>query len=357
MKIQFLCFCFSFLSGTIFSQSDTLIRAIISHSREVEEQGNHDYAIELIRSNIKTYQESSALREELAGLYFRGAEYRKSIKQSKKFLRKFGPKSSVYQLQAHGYVNLSKAEKAGQTLEKGLKELPHEGVLFTEKGRLSMHQENYVDAIDWFEKGIQNASNFSGNYYWASKIYLQSTEEIWGLLYGEIFINLEPFTSRTKEISSLMYETLNKEIIFYNDTAISVNLCKDANFSVPNEDTASYVSYGQDIIEPMYKEALRGIDHLSLSNISKFRSEFIDLHNAIEDKAYAEHLVFELHSELISRGFFEAYNHWLFMMGNVDEFKRWERDNRSQWKRFIEWFENYNFKVEPSDFYYSKQFR
>jgi len=45
------------------------------------------------------------------------------------------------------------------------------------------------------------------------------------------------------------------------------------------------------------------------------------------------------------------------MMGNVDEFKSWESDNSSQWKRFIDWFENYNFKVESTDSYYSRQFR
>jgi tetratricopeptide (TPR) repeat protein len=333
------------------------VRSIIDHSREVEEQGNHEYAIELIRSNIKEYRDCPELREELTGLYYRSEEYRKSIKQSKKYLRKFGPKSSVYQLQTHGYVNLAKTEKADKTLENGLKELPHEGVLYTERGRLSMYKESYEDAIDWFEKGVRNAPNYSGNYYWASKIYLQSTEEIWGLLYGEIFMNLEPFTSRTREISSLLFETLNREIIFHNDTAISVNLCKDANFTISDEDKATYVSYGQDIIEPLYKKALKGIEHLSISNISKFRTEFIELHNNIESKAYADHLVFELHSELISRGFFQAYNYWLFMMGNVDEFKSWESDNSSQWKRFIDWFENYNFKVESTDSYYSRQFR
>lgn len=357
MKKQLLLFCFFSCSVITFSQSDTLVESIIGHSREVEDQGNYDYAVELLRSNIRKYNSNPELRAELANIYYRGEEYQKTIKQCRKFKRKFEPIASIYQLEAHAYINKGKVEKARKALIDGLEELPDEGILYTERGRLSMYKENYEGALKWFEEGIEKAPNYPGNYYWASKIYLQSTEELWGLLYGEIFVNLEPFTSRTGEISRLLYETLNREIIFYNDTAISVNICKDANFTVSAEDSSEYVSYGQDIIEPTIKAALKGIDRLTIYNINKYRISFLEHYEKQDKDKYPDHFLIELHEELMKQGHFEAYNFWLFMMGNPEEFKRWEGDNSSQWKRFTQWFENYNFKVESTDAYYSKQFR
>lgn len=357
MRKQFLFACIFILNGYLFAQSDTLVQTIVEHSRKAEEQGNFDYAVELMLSNVRTYKKSPGLRKELASLYYRGEEFRKSLRQCRRFLRKFYPDEDIYQLKAHNHLNLGKPNKAKKTLSKGLEELPQAGLLFAEKGRLSMHLEKYEEAINWFEEGIANAPNYSGNYYWAAKIYCQSTEELWGLYYGEIFMNLEQFTSRTREMSSLLFETLNREIVFYNDTAISVNLCKDANFNIPIEDTADYTSYGQDIIEPLYKDALKGISHLSITNINKFRITANSKLNTIEKGGYQNHVLLDFHNELVDNGHFEAYNFWLYMMGNPDEFEAWERDNSSQWKLFIRWFENYDFSISPDDAYYSKQFR
>tara|TARA_B100000508_G_scaffold141079_1_gene146072 strand:+ start:44704 stop:45777 length:1074 start_codon:yes stop_codon:yes gene_type:complete len=357
MKTQFLNICFFLVIGQVFAQSDSLVRSIINHSKEVEEQGNFSYAVDLLSTNVKNYKGSAELRKELAFLYFRGSEYRKSLKHCRKFLRRFEPDEDIYQLVAHNHINKGKPSKAERHLGEGLDKLPNSGLLYTEQGRLAMHVEDYESAINWFEKGIENVPNYAGNYYWASKIYCQSTEEMWGLYYGEIFMNLERFTSRTREISSLLFETLNREIIFYNDTAISVNLCKDANFEVPIEDTANYVSYCQDIIEPNYKKALKGIDFLSIGNIYKFRSKFIQIMKSEEMHGYRKHYLHDFHNDLIKNGHFEAYNHWLFMMGNPEEFQYWEKNNSSQWKLFIRWIENYDFQIKEEDAYFSKQFR
>lgn len=357
MKKELLIACLFLISLPLFSQGDSLVKSIISHSRKVEDQGNYDYAEQLLKSNVKTYKKSPALRSELAGFYFRKGDHRKSIRQCRRYLRRFEPSADVYQLKAHNYINLEKPSKAEKVLDEGIDKLPLEGVLYTEQGRLAMHREQYEAAINWFEEGIKNAPNSPGNYYWAAKIYCQSTEELWGLYYGEIFMNLERFTKRTREISGLLFETLNREIVFYNDTAISVNICKDANFEVPVEDTMDYVSYGQDIIEPLYKSSLKGLTHLSIRNIDRFRKKSLANYETIDKNGYADHFLIDFHRELRENGHFEAYNYWLFMMGNPAEFQSWEHDNSSQWSLFIDWFEGYAFQIQDTDFYYSSQFR
>lgn len=357
MRYLLISACIFLPLYTCYAQGDSLVRSIINHAQEVEEQGNFDYAVDLLSSNVKKYKTSKPLRNELANIYYRQDLFKKSLKQCKVYERKFGSTPAIIQLKAHNFINLGKLDKTKRMLKDGLEQFIDEGLLYVELGRLAMHRERYEEAIDWFEEGVKEAPNYSGNYYWASKIYLQSTEELWGLFYGELFMNLDPLSQRASEISSLLFETLNREIVFYNDTSISVNICKDANFSIPYEDTADYISYGQDIIEPLFKSSLTGFNHLSLRNIDYFRKRVLSNYEKLDSTGYPDHFLFNFYEELNRQGHFEAYNYWLFMMGNPQEFEAWERDNSSQWKLFINWYEKYQFQIDKGDYYYAKQFR
>lgn len=73
---------------------------------------------------------------------------------------------------------------------------------------------------------------FPSNYYWASRIYCNSTEEVWGIIYGEIFLNMERNSGRTVEISKLLFDTYKNEISFTSDTSMSVSFCQNMIMSV-----------------------------------------------------------------------------------------------------------------------------
>ena len=51
-------------------------------------------------------------------------------------------------------------------------------------------QKSY-EAIKMWEKGIEVAPSFSKNYFNASKYYYFSTDKVWSIIYGEIFLNME----------------------------------------------------------------------------------------------------------------------------------------------------------------------
>ncbi|GEM_PF-1323744 len=344
--------------SSVSAQKDSLVSSIIAHANDVADQGNFDYAIKLLRKNARQQSEYSALKKALVQMFFRAKEYKKSIRHARRYHRKYPANATVFQYHAHSYLQLERSEKAEKILKRGIEAMPQQGMLYAELGRLMMHLEEYEKALNQFEAGISNAPNYASNYYWASKIYLESTEELWGLLYGELFMNLERHTDRTAELSELMYKTLNKEIVFYDDTAIAVKLSQDANITMDSIDSVSYVSFSQDIVVPLVYQSLHGIDDLSIANIDRFRKRFIQLYplhkNADE---YPFHKVFKLHQLIVDQGHFEAYNHWLFMMGHPEEFQYWRTHNRSQWKLFIQWFDDFNFTIERSDNYDSSKFR
>ncbi|MGM0480261.1 MAG: tetratricopeptide repeat protein [Bacteroidota bacterium] len=350
-----------FLMFTVLSvnaQKDSLVSSIIAHAEEVADQGNFDYAIKLLRKNARRKSEYPSLKKALIQMYFRAEEYKKSIRHARRYLRKYPAEATIFQYQAHSYLQLDKPEKAEKILRNGIEVMPGEGMLYAEMGRLHMHLEQYETALQHFETGIDEVPNYASNYYWASKIYLESTEELWGLLYGELFMNLERHTERTAELSELMYNTLNKEIVFYDDTAIAIKLSQDANIQLDSIDSVNYVSFGQDVVLPLMYQSLHGIDHLSIANIDRFRKRFIKLYPMHEQaEGFPLHKVFSLHQMLVEQGHFEAYNHWLFMMGHPEEFEYWRTHNRSQWKLFIQWFDHFDFVIDPAEKYHSREFR
>ncbi len=77
---------------------------------------------------------------------------------------------------------------------------------------IQLGKKDYNKALTYFEKGIEVAPNYSSNYYWCARLYCNSTEEVWGMIYGEIFMNLERNSKRTAEISKLLFDTYKKEI-------------------------------------------------------------------------------------------------------------------------------------------------
>lgn len=60
-------------------------------------------------------------------------------------------------------------------------------------------QESYSKALFYYEKGIEVQPSISTNYYRAAQIYLNITEEIWSMIYGETFMKIERNSHRTKE--------------------------------------------------------------------------------------------------------------------------------------------------------------
>ena len=58
--------------------------------------------------------------------------------------------------------------------------------------------KEYSIALNYYEKGIEIDPKFPSNYYRAALLYDYSDHEIWGLIYGELFMDLEPNTKRTE---------------------------------------------------------------------------------------------------------------------------------------------------------------
>lgn len=288
----------------------------------------------------------------LAYAFHLDEEYKESIDVLNDIIDKGEDNEMVYELLGENYIKLDDVDEAFNAYVKGIKKFPNEGVLYEEIGKLEMSKESYFSALEHFENGILMDSNYPGNYYWASKIYCSSTEEVWGLIYGEMFINLERNTDRTEEISALLYQTLKKEIQIGSDSTISISICQDQNRVIGENDTIVKPSFGKSIVELNLIKSLVDLEEVSLRTIDKMRENFIAHYFKNPSTDYPSHQLFDFHRELINHGHFEAYNYWLFMMGDVNSFKQWEKDNKSQWIHFLDWFKENSLNVNnPTSFH------
>ena len=114
------------------------------------------------------------------------------------------PMFSVIQILGLAYKAIAEYKESDKMYKEALKKFPNSGVLYSEYGDLLASNDNEAAAIKQWEKGIETDPNHSGNYYYAAKYYAKKGNIIWGLLYSEIFLNIESFSKRTEEIKSIL---------------------------------------------------------------------------------------------------------------------------------------------------------
>ena len=95
---------------------------------------------------------------------------------------------------------------------RGLKAFPHSGALHMELGALAFKDKRYDEALMYFERGIELDPSYPDNYWRAAGIYLSSPESVWGMIYGEIYMNMVCNGEQNMEVSRLLAEAYDSNI-------------------------------------------------------------------------------------------------------------------------------------------------
>lgn len=251
----------------------------------------------------------------------------------------------VYQLLGITYKKLTQYDNAIKAYEQGLEKFPNSGMLYHEIGVVQYKQKAYNKAMASWEQGIEANPNYASNYFSLGKLLSYSDETIWAVLYGEIFMNLEPTTERSEEMSQILFRTYNKSIHLSSDPSkvqftkeaiLSLSKAKDAHVSFP-------FIYGLSMVKSIASE-ISNKNELSLSALYSIREKFIV--NWFQEKTNKEYPneLFDFQRSLIKKGYSEAYNYWIFMHANKDEFKTWVNTHQKEFNTFVEWFKKHRVK-------------
>lgn len=341
-----------------FAQSNLLkAKDLGRQAVTLEDQGHFMEALNLLADAQKLDPASAIYPYEMAYCYYSTKDYQRAIEILLKLKSYKDVFARVYQLLGNSYDDAGMKDKAIETYDAGLKLFPDAGELYLESAVIQIGKQDYVKALVFCEQGIKADPAFPSNYYWASRIYCATTETVWGIIYGEIFMNLERNSKRTNEISKLLFDTYKTSITIGEGGKARVDFSKRDTINVdPKENISKFkmpfnLAYGLPVL--MSVGAQKTIDLESLNNI---RAGFISLYHKLNyDKLYPNAL-FSYQDEIVKAGHFEAYNHWLLMKGDDAAFGLWYKANKPKWDAFYAWYNANPIKINPNNRFYRGQY-
>lgn len=310
--------------------------------------GYYSEAIEYLEEAQTLDPQNIAYPYEIAYANYKDERYSDAIEIGEKIKNHKDSGPAVYELLGNAYDMDGKHKKAISIYYEGLQKFPKSGRMYMEIGITYGRKLELDSAVVNLEKAIEIEPNFSSPYYHLSRIFSFSTERIWTLIYGELFINLEKDTKRTLEISKLLYKTYNQLISFKGDTT-KVTLSK---ISLP--ETQKFAAFFELSLTLSSYEFEK---KFSIEFLNKVRTKFIDLFNESENFKNYKIILFEWHKKLIEKGYFEFYNYWLFNAGKKSEFKKWYKSNETKFKEFDSWMGDNSLRIDSTNYFVRKMLK
>lgn len=301
---------------------------------KVMDEGRYDESIEMFKECEQLDPTNYMYPYEIALAYTYKKDYKKGIKTLKKVLKYKTVNNQVYQLLGNLYSMSGDPIQAVKVYEKGLKKFPNSGNLYLEKGNIYLMDKAYEKAIASYENGVKVDPLYPSNYFRLANLLLNSNNKAAGLIYGEIFMNLERTTDRTIKMSELLYNAYKENITIDGDE-MKVKFC-DIVIDLDQFNKEPKLPFCAEF-ESNLALALIGYDEINLQNLSEIRAKFIKNYG---EEAIKKHpnVLFTYHQEMIDAGVFDAYNYYLFQIANQEIFDEWEADNKETYNKFIDWY-------------------
>jgi len=303
-----------------------------------DEEGKFEAAIALLKEAQQLDPMAMKYSYELAYAYQGNKDYAAARSVLQRLLTHKDVDAQVYQMLGNNYDYQGLPDSAVMTYNAGLKKFPDAGELYLELGNMHTAKKEVGKALPYYEKGIEVDPSFASNYYWACIIYATSDDEGWGLLYGELFMNLERNSKRTADISKVLYDTYHEEISI-TDSSASVSLFK-TNFLSAKQAKKGALPFSS-VYEIKMTMALVGETAVNLDAIDHIRTHFVDLYydKKMPGEIYPN-VLFEYQQKIIAAGHMSAYNHWLLMKGDETAFLSWKSEHKQEWDNFARWFKD-----------------
>ncbi len=291
-------------------------------------------------------------------IFYKRKEYDDAISAFDTDIKSGKAKPDAYKLLGNCYELKNNKPKAASVYKAGLKAFPKSGVLLMELGITEMFNKNYNKAIEYFERGIKAEPDFAPNYYWAAKLFNQTPEKVWVLMYGETFMNLERNTDRTIDMGILLYEAYKKAFTEKSDTAKHLALTR--NWTNTKQKSGTLIKPKMKLsFDEVFTETMSGSKaqkEFNLGILANYRNNFLtDWFNTEQNKQFPNQL-FTYLKTIKDQGKFELYNYWLFQEGDQPTMARWIGNNDVKFNEFLKWFSDNPLKVQKEDKLYRGQY-
>lgn len=334
MKKILLAICFFSLSIYVFSQTED-IEKLHENAKAFMRQGDYANASLILTRALALAPDNIGIIKDLAFDYYLQKENTKALEVIKPVLEKDNADDQAYQIGGTIYRALNQPKDAERLYKKAIKTYPEDGALYNDYGEMLWSQQDY-SAIKLWEEGIKQDPSYGGNYYNACKFYFLSTDKIWSLIYGEIFINIESFTSRTAEIKNVLLDGYKK---LFADPDLLANTKDKNKFEI------AYLT-------TMNKQNSVVINGLNPETLTMIRTRFI----LDWEQGYANKFpfaLFERQEQYLEEGIFPAYNEWIFGAAqNLAAYQNWISTHPEEYTAFSKFQKGVIFKVPKGQYYH-----
>ena len=165
---------------------------------------------------------------------------------------------------------------------------------------------------------------------------MSSSDKLSGVIYGEIFMNLERTTSRTQEMSELLLDTYRSSVTL-GDNTTSISFCDlviDAgDLSSDGELELPFCA----VFEKSFALSVLGYSEVDLASLVAMRRKFVENFFS-EDAEKYPNVLFNYHKEMYDAGVLDAYNYYLFQIGAQEEFDEWQSAHEEEFNQLVAWY-------------------
>lgn len=300
--------------------------------------GDYGNAVVVLTRALESDRDNMEMREDLALAYYLQQDYPKALTAIQPVIESRDNDDRSFQILGMIHEAMDHRKDAERAYRVGIRRFPDSGVLYNELGELLWSNGLFPEALSQWLKGIQRDRSYSGNYFNASKYYYLSQDKVWGLIYGEIFINLESYSRRTPEVKTMLFEGYKK---LFSDA----DLMKD-------QDTRN--DFAKAFLEIMKENAKTVENGITPDALSVLRTRFLLSWNEKYGTKFPFRL-FDYQRQLAKTGMFDAYNQWIFgAASNLVTFQQWTVTHTEPYNRFIDFQKNRVFKLPEGQYYNSR---
>ncbi|WP_295127708.1 tetratricopeptide repeat protein [uncultured Chitinophaga sp.] len=345
-RIWILIIAGTFFVDRVVAQDATELHAT---AKNFMRSGDYANAILVLNQAIQQDPNDFQMRKDLAFAYYLRSDFARAKSIIDPLLEKREADAQVYQIAGNIYQARGDYNGAQRIYKKGLKKFSKSGELYNDYGELLLNLKNFDVALQTWVKGIELDPNFPGNYYHAATAMFYSKDPTWPIIYGETFVNLESYTTRTAEVRQILVECYKK---LFDDPAIFSSIPEDVptKGSKKNEapKDADFAASFRKIMAKHVSVVMTGIEPEGLVML---RTRFLlDWYNFYSLKY--PFALFDFQRKLLKEGMFEAYNQWIFgPVSNQSDYKAWTGTHKQEYDAFMQYQRNNPLKLRASEFY------
>ncbi len=345
LKILFLYFLLPFRAFAQDAWPSPEVEQMYHHAQDYAAMGNYRDAVTTYRQAIVLAPAMFVLYKELGRALYLSGNYKEAVQTLQPLIKKTGADAECFLLLAQSHLMQKDSKNARSVINRGLERFPSSGLLYNEQGRLFDLKDHREQALDSWREGIRKEPAFAANYAAAAKACFASGDAVWGLLYGEIYLNLSTDTTNDSAV---------RKMLFSGYKTMFDNLANESS-KLAGENAKVF----EDAVKETYLTLTPVVsDGITTESLTMVRTRFIMDWMDKSEKKYPPFSLFTYQDYLIRNGLFEIYNEWLF--GNAEspaEYKAWTDFHPLEMYIFLQKKKEHPLVPETTDFYNQKNVR